>query len=180
MTDRPRTFAELVAAMNPAERGRLERAEHYADHTVKNDFHAQVWLLEDRDAPGEWRVEYQDEDGGGYVTIFAGPAAERRARTSHEALQAKRLPTIREGAPVALSAAPRKLKDNGKLSPGTHWPRKRGRRCRVDSSGAGPSPQQQHDPVPGELWPPSYRSGLFEPRRLVGCPVLLTHPSCFY
>jgi hypothetical protein len=98
MTDRPRTFAELVAAMNPAERGRLERAEHYADHTVKNDFHAQVWLLEDRDAPGEWRVEYQDEDGGGYVTIFAGPAAERRARTYYEALQAKRLPTIREGA----------------------------------------------------------------------------------
>jgi hypothetical protein len=98
MTDRPRTFAELVAAMNPAERGRLERAEHYADHTVKNDFHAQVWLLEDRDAPGEWRVEYQDEDGGGYVTIFAGPAAERRARSYYEALQAKRLPTIREGA----------------------------------------------------------------------------------
>jgi hypothetical protein len=36
MADRPRTFAELVAAMNPAERARLERAEHYDDHTIKH------------------------------------------------------------------------------------------------------------------------------------------------
>jgi hypothetical protein len=40
-----------------------------------------------------------DDDGGCYVTIFAGPAAEQRARTYYayyEALQMKRLPTIRE------------------------------------------------------------------------------------
>jgi hypothetical protein len=79
MAERPRTFAELVAAMNPAERERLDRAEHYADHAVKNDFHARVWLLEDRDAPGDWRVEYHDDNGACYVTIFCGPAAEQRA-----------------------------------------------------------------------------------------------------
>jgi hypothetical protein len=28
----------------------------------------------------EWRVEYFDDDGGCYVTIFAGPAAEARAK----------------------------------------------------------------------------------------------------
>jgi hypothetical protein len=98
MADRPRTFAELVAAMNPAERARLERAEHYDDHTVKHDFHARVWLLEDRDAPGDWRVEYQDDDGGCYVTIFSGPAAEQRARGYFQALKEGRLSTIRADA----------------------------------------------------------------------------------
>jgi hypothetical protein len=57
-----------------------------------------IWLVEDRNASGIWRVEYQDDNGGCYVTIFAGPVAERRARTYYEALQANRLPTIREGA----------------------------------------------------------------------------------
>ena len=66
--------------------------------TAQWDFHADVWLVEDRNASGIWRVEYQDDNGGCYVTIFAGPVAERRARTYYEALQAKRLPTIREGA----------------------------------------------------------------------------------
>jgi hypothetical protein len=74
MANYPRTFEEVVAAQ---------------DH---------VWLVEDRNASGIWRVEYQDDNGGCYVTIFAGPVAERRARTYYEALQAKRLPTIREGA----------------------------------------------------------------------------------
>jgi hypothetical protein len=44
--------------------------------TVKTD----IMLFEDRARGGEWRVEYFDEDGGCYVTVFAGPAAERRAR----------------------------------------------------------------------------------------------------
>jgi hypothetical protein len=38
-----------------------------------------------REAPGDWRVEYFDEDGAGYVTIFAGPWAETRARDYFEA-----------------------------------------------------------------------------------------------
>jgi hypothetical protein len=45
-------------------------------------------VFEDRDQAGEWRVEYFDEDGGCYVTIFAGPAAERRARDYADALKA--------------------------------------------------------------------------------------------
>jgi len=98
MAERPRTFAELVAAMNPAVRERLDRAEHYADHAVKNDFHARVWLLEDRDAPGDWRVESHEDDGACYVTIFCGPAAEQRARGYFQALQKGRLGTIRADA----------------------------------------------------------------------------------
>jgi hypothetical protein len=30
---------------------------------------------EDRHGASEWRVEYFDDDGGCYVTIFAGPVA---------------------------------------------------------------------------------------------------------
>jgi len=35
----------------------------------------------------EWRVEYRDGQGVCYVTIFAGPAAERRARDYGDALR---------------------------------------------------------------------------------------------
>ncbi len=66
--------------MDPAEHKRLDRDESYRDPAVKNDFHADVWLVDDRNASGVWRVEYQDDDGGCYVTIFAGPAASQRAR----------------------------------------------------------------------------------------------------
>jgi hypothetical protein len=45
-------------------------------------------LAEDVEAPGDWRVEYFDDDGAGYVTIFAGPSAEARARDYFEAMQA--------------------------------------------------------------------------------------------
>ena len=34
----------------------------------------------------EWRVEYFDTEGGSYVTIFAGPQAEQRARDYYNAL----------------------------------------------------------------------------------------------
>jgi hypothetical protein len=37
-------------------------------------------LMEDRDGNGEWMVGYQDDDGGCYATILAGPEAERRCR----------------------------------------------------------------------------------------------------
>jgi hypothetical protein len=35
--------------------------------------------FEDRKQLGDWRVEGTDEDGGCYVTIFAGPEAKQRA-----------------------------------------------------------------------------------------------------
>ena len=37
-------------------------------------------LSEDREIPGEWRVEYFDDDGADYITIFTGQEAEARAR----------------------------------------------------------------------------------------------------
>jgi len=43
----------------------------------------------------DWDTD--DDDGGCYGTIFAGPEAEQRAHY-YEALQTKRLPTIRDGA----------------------------------------------------------------------------------
>jgi hypothetical protein len=60
-------------------RSRLRALARFVDHSV-NPFHGEVSVNEDRSGTGEWRVEYFDDDGGCYVTIFAGPAAERRAR----------------------------------------------------------------------------------------------------
>jgi hypothetical protein len=52
-------------------------------------------VFENRVYPGEWRVEYFDDDGGCYVTIFAGPAAEQRARAYFDALKAGTLKIVR-------------------------------------------------------------------------------------
>ena len=56
-------------------------------------------INEDRFGTGEWRVEYFDDDGGCYVTIFAGPAAERRARDYFNSLKSGRLSIKREPLP---------------------------------------------------------------------------------
>ena len=95
MADKP-TFDELVAAMDPGVRERVERAQIYSDPAVENDFHADVILQEDLEGNGEW-VEYQDDDGGCYVTIFAGQAAARRARDYFNALKTGVLKTVRDG-----------------------------------------------------------------------------------
>ena len=47
----------------------------------------EIAIFEDRHGSGEWRVEYFDDDGACYVTIFAGPDAEKRARDYHDALK---------------------------------------------------------------------------------------------
>jgi hypothetical protein len=74
MADRPRTFEELLASENPAERERWERAETFTDARAEaDDFHASVTVIEDQSRNGEWRVEHSDDRGGCYVTIFAGP-----------------------------------------------------------------------------------------------------------
>jgi hypothetical protein len=36
-------------------------------------------VFEDRLTPGDWRVEWEHEDGGVKVTIFSGPDARQRA-----------------------------------------------------------------------------------------------------
>jgi hypothetical protein len=53
---------------------------------------AEIEVFEDRIVSGQWRVEYFDGDGGCYVAIFAGPAAEQRARDYGGALTTGRLP----------------------------------------------------------------------------------------
>ena len=95
MPDKPRSFKEVVSAQTPAERARLATAEAFKDVLARNPFQQDVTVIEDRDGTGEWRVEYFDDDGACYVTVFAGPQAERRARDYFEALKFGRLRTVR-------------------------------------------------------------------------------------
>ena len=55
---------------------------------------SEIKVFEDRITSGEWRVEYFDDDGGCYVAIFAGPAAEQRARDYRDALSARLLTPV--------------------------------------------------------------------------------------
>ena len=74
---------------------RLQRGEHFTDPSVSL-FHGEVSVNEDRHGSGEWRVEYFDDDGGCYVTIFTGPASEKRAR---DYFQSGRLEILRDPLP---------------------------------------------------------------------------------
>jgi hypothetical protein len=94
--DRPRTFQELVAAQSPEDKARWANSESFSDPSLEGDLHREVIVIEDAKEPGAWRVEYQDEDGGCYVTIFAGPAAEPRARGYFRALRNHRIKVIRD------------------------------------------------------------------------------------
>ena len=60
-------------------------------------------VFEDRDGSGGWRVEYFDDDGGCYVTIFAGLDAERRARDYRNALQTATLKPVPEMLNLAFA-----------------------------------------------------------------------------
>jgi hypothetical protein len=71
-------------------------ARAFEDASVANPSQRDVSVHEDRYIGGDWRVEYFDADGGCYVTIFAGQAAEERARDYFNALNTGRLKTIRE------------------------------------------------------------------------------------
>jgi hypothetical protein len=41
---------------------------------VSSPFHRQVTVIENSDGTGDWRVEYFDDDGACYITVFAGDA----------------------------------------------------------------------------------------------------------
>jgi hypothetical protein len=79
---------------------RLERIETFTTKQVE------VNLAEDRDEPGDWRVEYfnpkwragyfDTKGGARYVTIFTGPRAEQRARDYFEALKSGQLEIVRD------------------------------------------------------------------------------------
>jgi hypothetical protein len=94
-SDKPRTFAELVDALDPEERARLERRESFDDPAVRDGGLTKVTVFEDRHGSGEWHVEYNDDNGDCYVTVFAGPEAERRAQGYFAALKTGQLLTIR-------------------------------------------------------------------------------------
>jgi hypothetical protein len=51
-------------------------------------------VIEDHTHKGDWRVEWHDDDGGCYVTIFTGRAAEARARAYVQALKSGILSTL--------------------------------------------------------------------------------------
>ncbi len=53
-------------------------------------------VFEDLGGNGDWRVEYFDDDGGCYVTIFSGPLAEHRARGYFDGLKAGTLKLLRD------------------------------------------------------------------------------------
>jgi hypothetical protein len=58
------------------------------------DLDSEIEVFADRCGRSEWRVEYSDDDGGCYVTIFAGPLREERARNYADALKAGKLTPI--------------------------------------------------------------------------------------
>ena len=73
-TDRER-LKKWLLPRTPEELARLERGEKYDDPAVADPFPREVAVFEDRYGSGEWRVEYNDDDGGCYVTVFRGGAA---------------------------------------------------------------------------------------------------------
>ena len=110
MPDKPRSFKETVAAQEPADRARLANAESFNDVTVSNPFHQQVTVIEDRDG-GEWRVEYFDDDGGCYVTAFAGlkPRSGRATisrRSSLDGCEPSERSSRRSPAPADMALPP--------------------------------------------------------------------------
>jgi hypothetical protein len=56
MPDKPRSFQELVAAQDPADRARLANAESFKDVMVRNPFQQEVTVIEDRDGTGGWNT----------------------------------------------------------------------------------------------------------------------------
>lgn len=65
-----------------------------ASDDEKRRIDSDIDVFEDRRSKGDWRVEYFDDDGGCYVTIFSGPFAEKRARDYADALAAGMMPPI--------------------------------------------------------------------------------------
>src|SRR5262245_35116143 len=97
--DRPRSFEDVVAAQSETDKARWERSETFKDASAPAGLD-DVTVIESGRHPGEWHVEYFGDDGECYVTVFAGPAAETRAREYFKALREGRVKIVREG-PVA-------------------------------------------------------------------------------
>jgi hypothetical protein len=95
---RPRSFEEVVIAQDPTEKARLARGEHFNDPSV-SPFHGDRCRLTKIATVRVSGVLSILNDGGCYVTIFAGPASERRARDYFASLKSGRLKIQREPLP---------------------------------------------------------------------------------
>jgi hypothetical protein len=60
-SDKPRTFAELVAVLDPEVRASLGHSERFDDPAVSIPGLRQVTLFQDDDGTSEWRTEYFDD-----------------------------------------------------------------------------------------------------------------------
>ena len=87
----PRSFQEAVTKLREDERARWETRESF--HDGKGD----VALI--RGYHGAWHVEWADDDGDYYVTAFAGPESETRARVYFHMLKNGALKVVRSGRP---------------------------------------------------------------------------------
>jgi hypothetical protein len=81
---------ERSAEIEAAERFKLT-AEQRKRLLLREVAESDILVFEDG---AEWRVEYFDEDGGCYVTVFSGPEAAQRALDYHSALLAGKLRPI--------------------------------------------------------------------------------------
>jgi hypothetical protein len=94
---RPRAFEEVRAAMDPADRARVDRIESFVDPGEPCESHNKVVFGEHQD--GTWFVAHQDSDGGMYDVTFSGEEAERRARAYFAALKSGACKIVRAGPP---------------------------------------------------------------------------------
>ena len=92
---RPRTFEEVRAAQ-PEEKARSEKSDSFTDPVAAYIRDPEVTVIEDRDNPGDWRVEYVDGDGVRYI----GPEAEWRARDYFAALKGGTIKMVRDRSPT--------------------------------------------------------------------------------
>jgi hypothetical protein len=86
---------KVTDAENRIRQGRLENGERYTDPSVADALSGEVSVHEECQGTRDWLVEYFDDDGGCYVTIFSGPAAEHRARGYFAALKTGSIDTLR-------------------------------------------------------------------------------------
>ena len=90
-----RLFVTGTDVEEAARQAQLYRQHERSEAKTMTD--TTIHVFEDREHAGDWRVEYVDDDGGCYVTIFSGPMAQARARAYGNALTNKILVTLRAG-----------------------------------------------------------------------------------
>jgi hypothetical protein len=93
-----RAYRSRGGSVHAARIARLNSGEHFDDWTAASDdpFVREVSVHPDCEGGNHWLVEWGDNDGGCYVTVFEGRMAEQRARDYFDALKSGRLKVLRE------------------------------------------------------------------------------------